>query len=324
MTRLADALERASGNRPARKPEPVAKPADPVVPQAAPEAPAPAPVLAIVKPAPAAAEPKAAKPAKPSGLVALLRRPAELPADAPVHADPELAGKLIGTPGVPFGCVEQYRKLAATLHHVQAERGIKVLMVSSAVASEGKTLTSTNIALTLSESYGKRVLIIDADLRRPTLHQIFNLPNLTGLSDALRSQKDRTLPLTQVASRLSALTAGRPESDPMGGLTSPRMRRIVQEAAALFDWVIIDTPPAGLLPDAKLITQVAEAAILVIRAGRAPVQLVMQAVEALGRDRIVGVVLNGVDQKASAAAPYYGYGYYSYGGYDQPSAAKRG
>jgi capsular exopolysaccharide synthesis family protein len=253
----------------------------------------------------------------------LLRRPAELPADAPVHADPELAGKLIGTPGVPFGCVEQYRKLAATLHHVQAERGIKVLMISSAVASEGKTLTSTNIALTLSESYGKRVLIIDADLRRPTLHQIFNLPNLTGLSDALRSEKDRTVPLTQVASRLSALTAGRPESDPMGGLTSPRMRRIVQEAAALFDWVIIDTPPAGLLPDAKLITQLAEAAILVIRSGRAPVQLVMQAVESLGRDRIVGVVLNGVDHKASAAAPYYGYGYYSYGGYDQPSAPKR-
>ena len=88
--------------------------------------------------------------------------------------------------------------------------------------------------------------------------------------------------------------------------------------------MIIDTPPAGLLPDAKLITQLAEAAILVIRSGRAPVQLVMQAVEALGRERIVGVVLNGVDHKASAAAPYYGYGSYSYGGYDQPSAQKKG
>jgi capsular exopolysaccharide synthesis family protein len=320
----------------------VAQVVERVAPEPAPQAPAPAPMLAIVKPAPAAAEPKpapsrraeaperseggtkAVKPAKPAAPVALLRMPAELPANTPVHADPELAGKLIGTAGVPFGCVEQYRKLAATLHHVQAERGIKVLMVSSAVASEGKTLTSTNIALTLSESYGKRVLIIDADLRRPTLHQIFNLPNLTGLSDALRSEKDRTLPLTQVARRLSALTAGRPESDPMGGLTSARMRRIVQEAAAIFDWVIIDTPPAGLLPDAKLITQLAEAAILVIRAGRAPVQLVMQAVEALGRDRIVGVVLNGVDHKGSVAAPYYGYGYYSHGGYDQPSGEKRG
>jgi capsular exopolysaccharide synthesis family protein len=345
MTRLADALERASATRPAKRPEApelksakVAEPAkvaeatapavEKTAPAATPEPASPGPVLAIVKPAAAAAEPKpvpakAAKPEKPAGPVALLRAPAELPAGATVRADPDLAGKLVGTPGVPFGCVEQYRKLAATLHHVQVERGIKVLMISSAVASEGKTLTSTNIALTLSESYGKKVLIIDADLRRPTLHQIFNLPNLAGLSDALRSEKDRTVPLTQVASRLTALTAGRPDADPMSGLTSPRMRRIVQDAAAIFDWVIIDTPPAGLLPDAKLITQLAEAAILVIRAGRAPMQLVMQAVEALGRERIVGVVLNGIDHKASAAAPYYGYGYYSYGGYDQSSQGKR-
>ena len=338
MTRLADALERASGNRPAPRPEPIAaKPelvtqvAETDAPTAVAEPPAaapttaPTPALTIVKSAPPATESKPAKTArtaKAAAPVPLLRRPAELRADAPIHADPELAGKLIGTPGVPFGCIEQYRKLGATLHHIQVERGIKVLMVSSAVASEGKTLTSTNIALTLSESYGKRVLIIDANLRRPTLHQIFNLPNLTGLSDALRSERDRTLPLTQVASRLSALTAGRPDADPMSSLTSPRMQRIVQEAAALFDWVIIDTPPAGLLPDAKLITQLAEAAVLVVRAGRAPVQLVMQAVEALGRDRIVGVVLNGVNQASSAAAPYYGYGYYS-GGYDQPAAKPR-
>jgi capsular exopolysaccharide synthesis family protein len=265
----------------------------------------------------------AAKPMRTSGSGVLLRIPGDLEPDAPVRANPELAGKLIGTPGVPFGCVEQYRKLAATLHHMQAERAIKVLMVSSAVAGEGKTLTSTNIALTLSGSYGKKVLIIDADLRRPTLHQIFDLPNLTGLSDALRSEKDRPVSLTQVAPRLSALTAGRPDADPMSSLTSPRLRRIVQEAAGVFDWIVIDTPPAGLLPDAKLVRELAEAAILVVRSGKAPVKLVMQAVEALGRERIAGVVLNGIDVKSSAAAPYYGYGYYSYGGYDQPSRGKQ-
>jgi capsular exopolysaccharide synthesis family protein len=261
----------------------------------------------------------ALKAVKPAGPVPLLRVPANAPADMPVHTAPALAGKLIGTAGVPFGCTEQYRKLGATLHHVQMERGIKVLMVSSAVAGEGKTLTATNIALTLSESYGRKVLIVDADLRRPTLHQVFNLPNLTGLSDALRSQRDRTLSLTRVASRLSVLTAGRPDPDPMSGLTSPRLRRIVQEATTVFDWVIIDTPPAGLLPDAKLIAALAEAAVLVVRSGRAPFQLVKQAIEALGRDRIVGTVLNGVDPRTSAAAPYYGYGYYTYGGHDQPT-----
>jgi capsular exopolysaccharide synthesis family protein len=193
-------------------------------------------------------------------------------------------------------------------------------MVSSAVASEGKTLTSTNVALTLSESYGRRVLIIDADLRRPTLHQVFDLPNSSGLSDALRASADRLLPLTQVGARLSVLTAGRPDPDPMSSLTSARMSRIVKEATAAFEWVVIDTPPAGLLPDAKLLTGLADAAILVIRVGRSPVQVVIQAVEALGRDRIVGVVLNGVDAAKGAAAPYYGYGYY---GYEDPSRHRR-
>jgi capsular exopolysaccharide synthesis family protein len=282
--------------------------------------------VAVVKLPPVTpdASPAPAKPPRPSAAIPLLRVPADLAAHTPVHVDPALGGKLIGTAGVPFGCVEQYRKLAATLHHIQAERGIKVLLVSSAVAGEGKTLTSTNIALTLSESYGKKVLIVDADLRRPTMHQVFDLPNLTGLSDALRSDKDRTLSLTQVATRLSALTAGRPDPDPMSGLTSPRLRRIVQEASSLFDWVIIDTPPAGLLPDAKLIGALADASVLVIRSGRAPVQLVMQAVEALGRERIVGVVLNGVEGGASGAAPYYGYGYYAYGGHDPASRGTRG
>jgi capsular exopolysaccharide synthesis family protein len=325
MTRLAEALERANAaTRQAPQPE---RP-DPHA-SAPPAVPAPEPVVALKavpapKPAALVTTNNAPKPAKTSGTGVLLRiAAADIEPGTPVRANPELIGKLIGTPGVPFGCVEQYRKLAATLHHMQVERGIKVLMVSSAVAGEGKTLTSTNIALTLSESYGKKVLIVDADLRRPTLHQIFNLPNLTGLSDALRSEKDRALSVTQVASRLSALTAGRPEADPMSSLTSPRMRRIVQEAVSTFDWIVIDTPPAGLLPDAKLIRELAEAAILVVRSGKAPVNLVMQAVEAIGRERIVGVVLNGVDVKSSAAAPYYGYGYYSYGGYDQPSPGKR-
>ena len=72
---------------------------------------------------------------------------------------------------------EQYRRLAATLHHAQAEHGLKVVMVASAVPGEGKTLTATNLALTLSESYQRRVLLIDADLRRPSLHDDVQVPN---------------------------------------------------------------------------------------------------------------------------------------------------
>ena len=100
---------------------------------------------------------------------------------------------------------EQYRRLAATLHHVQAERGLKAILVGSALAEEGKTLTAVNIALTLSESYRRRVLLIDADLRRPTVHHAFGFDNIVGLADALAAKEERRLPI--VASLAAAVRA---------------------------------------------------------------------------------------------------------------------
>ena len=83
-------------------------------------------------------------------------------------------GKLVADGGAPLASIEEYRRLAATLHHHQAEQGLKTLMVTSAVPQEGKTLTVVNLAMTLSESYRRRVLLIDADLRRPSVHDIQN------------------------------------------------------------------------------------------------------------------------------------------------------
>src|SRR2546428_5845043 len=135
------------------------------------------------------------------------------------------AEKLVTTARLEQSTVEQYRKLAATLHHGQLERQLKVVMVSSAVSGDGKTLTSTNLALTLSESYRRRVLLIDADLRRPSVHEVFQVKNVTGLTDSLKAENDRRLPLIQASAYLSLLLAGRPDSDPMSGLTPGPMRR---------------------------------------------------------------------------------------------------
>ena len=89
------------------------------------------------------------------------------------------------------GLVEQYRRVAAVLHHAQLQRGVRSVMVASAVAAEGKTLTATNVALTLSHSFDRRVLLIDADLRRPSVHEMFGLPNEHGLIDSLQSSERR-------------------------------------------------------------------------------------------------------------------------------------
>jgi capsular exopolysaccharide synthesis family protein len=204
--------------------------------------------------------------------------------------------------------VEQYRRLAARLHLAQAEHGTKVVMVTSAVASEGKTLTATNLALTLSESYNRRVLLIDADLRRPWVHELFRIPNLTGLNDGIRADTERKVPVIRVTEYLSVLTAGRPDPDPMSVLASERMRRVLGDAGKSFDWVIVDTPPVAVLSDAHLLGALVDTVVLVIKAGSTQFGAMKRAVEAVGRDRILGVVLNCADENKHAPYNYYGYG----------------
>jgi protein-tyrosine kinase len=121
--------------------------------------------------------------------------------------------------------VEQYRRLAATLHGLHVSAGLRTIMVSSALPRDGKTLTTTNLALTLSESYSKRVLLIDADLRRPSIHEVFGLENRAGLAEGLQAGATGSLVVTEVSPTLTVLTAGTPDRHPMAGLTSERMPR---------------------------------------------------------------------------------------------------
>ncbi len=226
-----------------------------------------------------------------------------------------LGGKLVVSPAAPPGSVEQYRKLAATLHHAHTQSGVKVVMIGSALPGEGKTLTATNLAVTLSESYRRTVLIIDADLRRPTMHDIFQIPNIAGLNEALAASGELP-PAFALSPRLTLLPAGRPNPDPMGLLTSAAMRDLVKSAAAGFDWVVIDTPPVGLLTDANLLARIVDAVVMVVAAGTGSYRILQRAADALGRDRIIGVVLN-----RAAEAPFgRAYGYEGYYGRDSGHA----
>lgn len=232
-------------------------------------------------------------------------------------------GKVIVGSNADPGLVEQYRRLGAALHHHQLQTGAKTLMVTSAAASEGKTLTATNLALTMSHSYQRRVLLIDADLRRPSVHEILRLPNSVGLSDSLRHPERSIARYHTITSTLSVFSAGRPDSDPMAGLVSDTMNRILMEATQEFDWVIVDTPPVALLPDANLLAAMIDTALLVVGANSTPYPLIRRAIEAIGEQRILGVVLNRMTAADIVAAyNYYGYGYgaYAYG----PRKRRRG
>jgi len=153
------------------------------------------------------------------------------------------------------------------------------------------------------------VLLVDADLRRPTLHELFQVSNAKGLLDGLEAGTDAPMPLIEVSPTLSVLPAGRSTAEPMSLLISDRMRQVLHEAAEAFDWVIVDTPPIGLVPDAHVLADMVPAAVFVVRAGSTPHDLVTAAVTTLGRERILGVVLNCVaDAEVVGAPERYAYG----------------
>ena len=221
--------------------------------------------------------------------------------------NPEWADRLATSPAADPRMTEEFRRLASTLHQAQVEANAHVVMVTSASPGDGKTLTAINLALTLSESYRKRVLLIDADLRRPSIRDVSHMPNVVGLGEALRSTSDQRLSVLQVTDMLSLVPAGAPDPDPVGGLTSPRMRQIIEDAVRHFEWVVLDAPPVATIADTRLLAGVVDAALLVVRAGQSQYPLVKKAIEAIGRERILGVVLNGVDPRE--ADPYDTYTY---------------
>lgn len=214
--------------------------------------------------------------------------------------------RLVVAPNPEPLLIEQMRQLAATLHQAQTTSGLKIVLLTSAEPNEGKSLTAMNLALTLSESYKRRVLLIDADLRRPSLHEIAQVPNISGLGETLRSVQEQKVTAVQLSDHLMLVPAGRPDKNPMSALTSPRMKMILEDAASRYDWVLIDAPPIGAVADSSLLAPMADAVLLVVRAGRTAYQGVLRAVDAIGRERILGVVLNGMDYiEASPYRRYY-------------------
>jgi len=218
--------------------------------------------------------------------------------------DPSLDGKLVGSPNTPPIVIEQYRRLAASLRELQVDTGLKTIMVTSAMPREGKTLTVTNLALTLSTSYRRRVLLIDADLRRPSVHEVFRLPKTVGLSEALRSgSRPHFLELSPL---LSVLPAGELEGDPLSALTSGRLPELVDHCTTAFDWVLFDAPPVGLMPDGNVLARLTKAVVFVIAAGITPHQMIQRAISEIGRDLIVGTVLNRIEeQQMPPQSEYY-------------------
>jgi len=257
------------------------------------DVPAGVPTRSVSRPVPAVPRP-------PAGRAQESTRPRTPPPAVPES----LAGKLVNSPEMNVLSVEQYKRLAAALHERQIEREIKSLMITSALPGEGKTLTITNLALTFGNYYGRRVLIVDADLHRPSIHEMFGIRNDRGLIDALRSSGS-SLPAVQVSQGVSVVPAGRGPEKAVAALSSDRLQALIAEAATQYDWILFDTPPVAMLTDAQFVARATDGILFVIAAGVTPYAIVQRTLSELGPDRIVGTVLNRVDERVLPVSAYY-------------------
>jgi len=207
---------------------------------------------------------------------------------------------------------ESYRALRTSLLLSNLGAPPKVIMVTSALPQEGKTTTSINTAVVLAQK-GVRVLLIDADLRRPSIHKTLGMGPHSGLSNVLTGSTtlDQAIVRTALLPNLFVLPAGTPPPNPAELLASPNMRDVLQQLREHYDHVVIDTPPSLSVTDAVVLSPRADAVILVIRSGQTSKTALRRSRDILFQvnAKLVGVLLNAVD----LSSPDYYY-YYEYQG----------
>jgi succinoglycan biosynthesis transport protein ExoP len=207
---------------------------------------------------------------------------------------------------------ESYRALRTSLLLTSLGGPPKVILITSALPQEGKTTTSINTAIVLAQK-GTRVLLIDADLRRPSIHKTLGMGPKTGLSNVLTGNAtlQQAVVRSSILPTLFVLTAGTPPPNPAELLASSNMRDILAELREQYDHIIVDTPPTLSVTDAVVMSTRADAVVLVIRSGQTTKQALRRARDLLLQvnARVAGVLLNAVD----LTSPDYYY-YYEYQG----------
>lgn len=209
---------------------------------------------------------------------------------------------------------EAYRHLRTSVLMSVAGRAPKTLLVTSSQPSEGKTTTVVNMAMVLAQT-GASVLVIDADMRRPSLHSIFNLENNRGLSTYLSSGMSEAEALSMIEqtgeSNLYVLTSGPPPPNPAELLGSEPMHRLIRSLESAYTHIIIDSPPVAYFTDSVLVSLLVDGVLLVVNSGSTSREIVRHSRKVL-QDvgaKIFGVVLNGVKED-STHEYYYSRGYY--------------
>lgn len=202
---------------------------------------------------------------------------------------------------------EEFRTLRTRLNHLQTLQPLHTVVVSSPSPAEGKTFTAVNLALAESHLTENRVLLGDFDLRRPLIHNLFQVDRAPGLTDYLLGQVPLAGALRKVSGmNLYVLPAGSPVKNPLELLNTKQAKILFHELPKVFTWAIFDTPPLLFSADANLLSTLADGTILVVKIGSTTFDNVTRAMQSLCENNVLGIVANG----ARASELYSKYTYY--------------
>ncbi len=200
---------------------------------------------------------------------------------------------------------DQYRHLCTRLDHIGRQDSIKLIAVSSAVKGEGKTVTSFNIAYILSKEFDNKVLLIEADLREPSFLQYLKIEKGPGLIDFMKGRKPQISEMCQIGESLYCIPAGKVSTTPLELFKKSKIRLFFEELKTSFDYIIVDSPPVIPMADMDIISDMVDGVLMVVKSGKTPRNVVINAIDSLKECRKIGVVLNGA--MASRSKYYYHY-----------------
>ena len=206
---------------------------------------------------------------------------------------------------------EQFRTLRSRLYHLQAEKKLRVVLITSAIANDGKTFVANNLAEVIVRQPDRHVLLIDADLRASNMHAVMGAAAAPGLSDYLSGTADEMAVIQHGREGgLYLIAGGKSASNASELLSNGRLKTLIENAASCFDWVIIDSPPCLPVADASVLAGFCDGILLVVRASATPLSAANKVARELQKRNLLGVVLNAVDEKTLTYGSYYGRGHY--------------
>ena len=202
---------------------------------------------------------------------------------------------------------ESYRTLRTNIQYSSFDKEYRVIMVTSSEPGEGKSTTAGNLALCLAQG-DKKVMLIDCDLRKPSLHKKFKISNLVGLSDVIVGKEDLIPSIHKYNNNLLILTAGKIPPNPSEMLSSKAMTNLLEDLKLKFDYIVLDTPPIQAVTDSQILATKADGTIIVVKAEKTKKESVQNAISLLKKvnANIIGTVLNGIDNSRNKYHYYYG------------------